>query len=51
MLPAVAAEGVFGWGANIFQGPPDSMGPWSEGPTPFLYFYNAAFTDTGAFKS
>ena len=34
-------------GANIFQGPPGSKGPLERGP--LTHFYNAAFTDIGAF--
>ena len=34
-------------GANILQRPPDSMGPLERGPLPI--FYDAFFTDTGAF--
>ena len=34
-------------GANILQGPPDSMGHLERGPLPD--FYKVIFTDTGAF--
>ena len=33
--------------ANLFQGPPDSIGPQERGPLP--PFYDAVFTDIGAF--
>ena len=35
--------------ANIFQWPPDIMGPQERGPLP--HFYNEAFTDIGVFLS
>ena len=36
-------------GTNIFQGPPDSMGPQERRPLP--HFYNAVFPDIGVFLS